>query len=68
MIPDREKEQTTSEIMLTIGSHYLCNGCNDCDFYKVSKTCDAIPLHCSWMILCKYFQRLEKQEDGDSDA
>ena len=65
---DREKEQTTSEIMLTIGAHYLSNGCNNCDFYKVSKTCDAIPFHCSWMILYKYFQRLEKQEEGNSDA
>lgn len=64
---DREKEQTTSEIMLEIGSHYLCNGCNNCDFYTVSKTCDAIPLHCSWMILYKYFQGLEKKERGADD-
>ena len=68
-IEDKAPEElTTSEIMLKIGAHYLVNGCNNCDFYKVAKTCDAIPINCAWMALHYYFDRLEKEEQNeDSD-
>lgn len=55
-------EKTTSEIMMEIASHYLCNGCDDCDFYKVAGTCDAIPIHCNWMILYNHFKQEEERE------
>lgn len=63
-IEDKKPEElTTSEVMLKIGVHYLCNGCNGCDFLEVAKICDAIPLNCAYMKLHYYFESIEKDEN-----
>lgn len=64
------EELTTSEVLMKIGAHYLCNGCNGCDYLEIAKVCDAIPINCKYMALSFYFKHLEEQEvnaDGDSD-
>ena len=58
-------EKKTSEVMRDIAVHYFCKGCNDCDFYKVAKVCDAVPLNCAWMRLCAKFEVLEETEDQE---
>ena len=64
---DEKTEQTTSEIMMKIAAHYLFNGCNDCDFYKVAKICDARPLNCAYMKLKYFFEDLEEKEKHGTD-
>ncbi len=56
-------EKTTSEFMLEIASHYLMNGCDDCPFYNVTKTCDSKPINCTWMALRNYFKAEESKEE-----
>ena len=63
-------DKTTSEIMSMIMSGYLLNNCKGCPFhgikeYEIERTCDTIPLHCSWMILWKYFELKEEQESEE---
>jgi len=59
-------EKTTSEFMLDIASHYLMNGCDDCPFYNVTKTCDSKPINCTWMALRNYFRAEESKEESES--
>lgn len=61
------EEKTTSEVMFQIASHYMFNGCNDCDFYKVAKICDARPLNCAYMKLRYFFEDLEEKEKQETD-
>ena len=61
-------EKSTSAIMLDIGSYYLAHGCNHCDFYKVAKVCDAVPIECCWMKLYHYFEGLEEEEREKTEA
>lgn len=59
-------EKTTSEFMLDIASHYLMNGCDDCPFYNVTKTCDSKPINCTWMALRNYCKTEESKEESES--
>ena len=56
------EERTTSEVLMEIGAHYLCNGCNGCDYLEIAKVCDAIPINCKYMALSFYFKHLEEAE------
>lgn len=56
-----KKEFKFSEIMIEIATHYLKNGCDECDFLRVSETCDSVPIHCNWMKLYHYFKSDEKE-------
>lgn len=70
MDDNKEREElTTSKILMKIGSHYLCNGCNGCDFLEVAKVCDARPINCKYMALSFYFEHLEEKEvNADADC
>ena len=57
-------EKTTSEILLSIGTHYFCNGCDDCPFYTVAEVCNTVPLNCCWMKLHGLIKRLEDEESA----
>lgn len=55
--------KTTSEIMFEIGAYYMVHGCNNCDYYKVAKICNAVPINCAYMKLHYYFKAIELQSD-----
>lgn len=57
---EKNEERTTSDYMLEIAGHYLMNGCDDCPFYDIVKTCDSVPIHCNWMSLKNYFKAEEE--------
>ena len=59
-VRSKNEERTTSDYMLEIEGHYLMNGCDDCPFYDIVKTCDSIPIHCNWMLLKNYFKAEEE--------
>lgn len=62
-------DEKTSDVMLDIATHYLMNGCDECDFLCVSNTCDAKPINCNWMKLYHYFKNAEdKEQDGESNG
>ena len=51
----QSKEKTVPDIMMNIASSYLVNNCENCPFYYISKTCDSIPLNCTWLALHAHF-------------
>lgn len=71
---DKEKgaEKSIPDIMMTIATSYLINNCKNCPFYCISKTCDSVPLNCSWLGLYSHFMNYvpnseDKEADNDKD-
>ena len=55
-------EKTTSDYMLEITAHYLMNGCDNCPFFDITKTCNSVPINCTWIALMSYFKAEEVKE------
>ena len=56
-------EKTTSDYMLEIAAHYLMNGCDNCPFFDITKTCNSVPINCTWIALKSYFKAEEVKEE-----
>lgn len=60
-------DKTTSDYMLEIATHYLINGCDNCPFYDITKTCDSVPINCNWMVLKNFFEAEDAKEEDDDE-
>lgn len=66
MNDNKEKEElTTSKVLMQIGAHYLCNGCDGCGFSEIADVCDTRPINCIYMALSFYFEHLEEKEEDE---
>ena len=56
------EEKTTADYMNKIACWYLENNCDHCPFYEITKTCDSVPIGCTWLVLGAYFRSKEQAE------